>query len=65
MSPRSDSPQGLSPEELEQELATDLPEREALSIVDPGVFSVLPTPTPQAADQSSAVDDQVVPPTGT
>jgi hypothetical protein len=36
-------PNGLSVEELEAEQATDLPEREALSIVDPGVFSVVPT----------------------
>jgi hypothetical protein len=31
-------PEGLSPEELEAETAVDLPDREALSIVDPGAF---------------------------
>jgi hypothetical protein len=35
-------PEGLTPEELASETATDLPDREALSIVDPGVFSTLP-----------------------
>jgi hypothetical protein len=37
--------QELSAEELAQETAVDLPEREALSIVDPGVFSALPIPS--------------------
>ena len=46
MPPQMDAQPGLSAEELEAELATDLPEREALSIVDPGVFSVVPTPLP-------------------
>jgi len=41
---------GLSAEELEAEHATDLPEREALSIVDPGVFSVTPVPIGRTAD---------------
>jgi hypothetical protein len=41
---------GLSAEELEAESATDLPEREALSIVDPGVFSVVPMPIGRTAD---------------
>jgi hypothetical protein len=41
---------GLSAEELEAELATDLPEREALSIVDPGVFSVVPMPIGRTPD---------------
>jgi hypothetical protein len=45
---------GLSPDELEAELATDLPEREALSIVDPGVFSVVPVPIGRTADGASA-----------
>jgi hypothetical protein len=57
---------GLSPEELDAELATDLPEREALSIVDPGVFSVMPAQvghigrTADAATSGDAVlvDDQ-------
>jgi hypothetical protein len=40
--PQSPEPAGLTPEELASEMATDLPEREALSIVDPGVFSTLP-----------------------
>ena len=41
-SPNGPEPEGLSPEELASETATDLPDREALSIVDPGVFSTLP-----------------------
>ena len=46
MPPELEAQAGLSAEELESELATDLPEREALSIVDPGVFSVLPATLP-------------------
>jgi hypothetical protein len=40
-------------------MATDLPEREALSIVDPGVFSTLPAAHigRAAADTSSAASD--------
>jgi hypothetical protein len=56
----SDSPQpeGLSPEELASEMATDLPERDALSIVDPGVFSTLPAAhIGRAADTSSGASD--------
>ena len=41
-SPHAMQPEGLSPEELAAEMATELPDREALSIVDPGVFSTLP-----------------------
>jgi hypothetical protein len=40
--PHASDPEGLSPDELASEVATDLPDREALSIVDPGVFSTLP-----------------------
>jgi len=49
---------GLSPDELANELATDLPEREALSIVDPGVFSVIPTAIPvvRGADAATTGD---------
>ncbi len=50
---------GLSAEELEAELATDLPDREALTIVDPGVFSVVPTPVPigRTADKPPVLDE--------
>jgi len=47
-SPEHGTAPGLSADELDAELATDLPEREALSIVDPGVFSAIPMPTPAA-----------------
>jgi hypothetical protein len=39
-------------------MATDLPERDALSIVDPGVFSTLPAAhIGRAADTSSGASD--------
>lgn len=55
----SPQPDGLSPEELASEMATDLPDREALSIVDPGVFSTLPVAHfgRAAADTSSTTSD--------
>jgi hypothetical protein len=58
-SPHTPEPEGLSPDELASEMATDLPEREALSIVDPGVFSTLPVAHigRAAADTSSAASD--------
>jgi hypothetical protein len=66
MPPEPQPQQGLSPEELENEMATDLPEREALSVVDPGVFSVLPTPVQvgRTAEGAAASDTGVqdVPP---
>jgi hypothetical protein len=40
----SPEPSELTAEELAEEQAVDLPDREALSIVDPGVFSTLPIP---------------------
>jgi len=45
---------GLSPEELDAEMATDLPEREALSIVDPGVFSITPVAIGRTPDPGNA-----------
>ena len=38
----------LTIEELAAELALELPERDALTIVDPAVFSVLPIVAPSA-----------------
>jgi hypothetical protein len=57
--PHTPEPDGLSPEELASEMATDLPDREALSIVDPGVFSTLPAAHigRAAADTSSTASD--------
>ena len=53
-------PDGLTPEELEAEQATELPEREALSIVDPAVFSVLPvTQVGREADVEGSSDPDV------
>jgi hypothetical protein len=64
--PRKDaSARGLSTDELAAELATDLPEREALSIVDPGVFSVFPMPIGRTADvppAQPAAADELPPP---
>jgi hypothetical protein len=60
MPPEPQRGAGLSPDELEAELATDLPEREALSVVDPGVFSVLPMPigrTPDAPPETPVLDE--------
>ena len=58
-SPNRPEPQGLSPEELASETATDLPDREALSIVDPGIFSTLPVAHMgrAAAETSSTTSD--------
>jgi len=54
--PHEGTATGLSPEELEAEQATELPEREALSIVDPGVFSVTPLPIGRTADGATSGD---------
>jgi hypothetical protein len=58
-SPHAAEPEGLSPEELASETATELPDREALSIVDPGVFSTLPVAHigRAAADTSSTTSE--------
>jgi len=47
MSPRDELPEERLPDELQDEQIIDLPSREALSIVDPGIFGVsLPTAVP-------------------
>jgi hypothetical protein len=37
---------GLSPDELEKEQATDLPDREAMSTMQPDIFMPWPAPVP-------------------
>jgi hypothetical protein len=49
LAPNEESP----PEELQGEQIVDLPSREALSVVDPGVFGLgVPLPFARAAGQS-------------
>jgi hypothetical protein len=52
--PRTEAPhEEPPPEELQGEQIVDLPSREALSVVDPGVFGLgIPLPFARAAGQS-------------
>jgi hypothetical protein len=56
--PRDDRPDGLSPDELRAEQAGDLPDREAMSILDVGGFQA-GLPLPGDVDIPSVPDDGV------
>ena len=56
------SPQDEMPEELQDEQIFDLPSREALSIVDPGIFGAgLVPPLGRTADQPPATPEGAEP----
>ena len=55
------SPQDEMPEELQDEQIFDLPSREALSIVDPGIFGVGLPPLGRTPDQPPATPEPAEP----
>ena len=65
MSPRDEPPEERLPDELQDEQVIDLPSREALSIVDPGIFSVsLPQVAPVKPEvPAPAAPENAEPPT--
>ena len=62
MSDESSAQHGLAPEELEQEQASDLPEREAMSILMPPGVPHVPLPPVDLPDGAAAGMDWEGPP---
>jgi len=54
-----ETPQGLSPDELQAEQATDLPEREAMLVLDPGGILHPIAPLPPIIDLPELPETEV------